>query len=1098
MKTLDEIQNDFSTFKLAFESIREEGSSKKNKFSRSFETMIEYYSKASNEEKLLIRDFLLESIPLGVSRISWFYVKTKQFKNSSPEITEVLKQIFGEQIDFRPQQSFVQFRNAFFNSKKDKNLQNFLKKYRQHKPTESTELNKYQSEIKNFLMWHGYASLWLDKISKLNDLKDLFEIFNLSPSPQRIEKIHFQELKEKITTETQTFISSSPLSLSDVAKYQGATKLLDKEYQKTFEKTFPNSTDSSAKISTDIIHPVINPSFLESQTKFMSSLVSDTARNKENQECNFQRILEGETIVKTFNLNSYTGPRILDFQRRAMIIKYAIEDWVNGLNDCPGQKLFKTQLNAYLQEYLEHLEKIGEMTANTTEDEYIQKIWLAMELIKEFISKTKEIDPVFKPYLAKDGFIKVLEDTFTASLKRENFKNIYQVELEHKVENRYSHSISIGHVIPSTMRGDIPDHILEMAKKSGNNLAEGDQIILPNFIQVRCGGHSQQEQPDFMGYRHSSFPPIQLKDQEERQKRAKQALLQMLKTMVKNRQEIINPNEQPQPITINVFSLSLLSSIIIDKYFLKNESESIQMKDVATIYEELDKKPIEIDGIKYKFNLFLMNAPLNPHGESLKKSVLTSDGRIIEKCKQQLVSTFGKDITNKLRTIGIISSFEPKNTPSRNNEEDRDIYTALFLSLNADPTEENKKIILQLILYFETFFMLEDPEIPAAEYGVRFLLLGKALGAEVDFFCKSGEDRTGRMMNLIEEMQIFKQTYGRYPKYQYDEEKKRYLFSLDDQNNMKSIANQVLKFSTSQDICDANGLGARGLQINDATLTMRLKTNEGLPVKVHDAMGKLAKGVYRDPSGKMAKRLNAIKSSKNSQQSLSNYSKDEIDSNSDTASIFSESSAEYDTRTFSESSEMLEDIRSDILKLDLTNKDNILDESELELDSETKDVILNAPLTDKEELITQLKNNILNSSSLLEIKKSLLSIIYLNKINENHNQQFLDNIIEYFQKSENLIDVLEQYAQTGEVPSYNSLIDNEAEHYQEELLENTQNTNTESITSLTPLVTDTTAHNLQTVTENTQNTNTESITSPTQSVSNTTELNLQTVTENTQ
>lgn len=211
MKTLDEIQNDFSTFKLAFESIREEGSSKKNKFSRSFETMIEYYSKASNEEKLLIRDFLLESIPLDVSRIGWFYVKTKQFKNSSPEITEVLKQIFGEQIDFRPQQSFVQFRNAFFNSKKDKNLQNFLKKYRQHKPTESTELNKYQSEIKNFLMWHGYASLWLDKISKLNDLKDLFEIFNLSPSPQRIEKIHFQELKEKITTETQTFISSSPL-----------------------------------------------------------------------------------------------------------------------------------------------------------------------------------------------------------------------------------------------------------------------------------------------------------------------------------------------------------------------------------------------------------------------------------------------------------------------------------------------------------------------------------------------------------------------------------------------------------------------------------------------------------------------------------------------------------------------------------------------------------------------------------------------------------------------------------------------------------------------------------------------------------------------
>ncbi|MCX7119859.1 MAG: hypothetical protein NTZ86_08390 [Legionellales bacterium] len=154
-----------------------------------------------------------------------------------------------------------------------------------------------------------------------------------------------------------------------------------------------------------------------------------------------------------------------------------------------------------------------------------------------------------------------------------------------------------------------------------------------------------------------------------------------------------------------------------------------------------------------------------------------------------------------------------------------------------NPKFKQKKDLLDLAeLYLQTMMMEIDRQIEPSQFGARYLLANKIMGNYVEFFCKSGEDRTGRMQNLLEELLEFYRRHQRYPQY---DVKTRQIAKIDAEEQV-TIAKYVAEFSVCRDIADQNAHGARGLQLTSGPLL-----NQGLPNLSGDTLGKLAKGVYQ-------------------------------------------------------------------------------------------------------------------------------------------------------------------------------------------------------------------------------------------------------------
>ncbi len=167
-------------------------------------------------------------------------------------------------------------------------------------------------------------------------------------------------------------------------------------------------------------------------------------------------------------------------------------------------------------------------------------------------------------------------------------------------------------------------------------------------------------------------------------------------------------------------------------------------------------------------------------------------------------------------------------------------------SSNNNSSDDNKKLQIEQ-LYYQSIAMYMDGQIEPDQFGARYLLVTQKMGHAVDFFCKSGEDRTGRMQNLLEELCEFSRKNGYFPRYDF----KSCEINKQDAFQQEEIATVVSEFSVSRDINDQNVHGARGLQITSALkvtpmkiqLGYPLKINQGLPNVSGDLMGKLAKQV---------------------------------------------------------------------------------------------------------------------------------------------------------------------------------------------------------------------------------------------------------------
>lgn len=111
------------------------------------------------------------------------------------------------------------------------------------------------------------------------------------------------------------------------------------------------------------------------------------------------------------------------------------------------------------------------------------------------------------------------------------------------------------------------------------------------------------------------------------------------------------------------------------------------------------------------------------------------------------------------------------------------------------------------------------------DFQVTYNLLQEILNQIIEFFCKSAEDRTGRVDDKMQEEMIFHHLSERFP---------------DRTVDRKPIAMAVHQFSASQNNTEENS-GARGLQIG-------AKVNEGIPATRGKLHAGLAKQVFKKAS----------------------------------------------------------------------------------------------------------------------------------------------------------------------------------------------------------------------------------------------------------
>ena len=132
------------------------------------------------------------------------------------------------------------------------------------------------------------------------------------------------------------------------------------------------------------------------------------------------------------------------------------------------------------------------------------------------------------------------------------------------------------------------------------------------------------------------------------------------------------------------------------------------------------------------------------------------------------------------------------------------------------------------------------------EFQSRYLLVSHLCGREVDYYCMSARDRTGREQQFMEEMLIFRDQFGYLPRI---ETKKSRVLSHTrvsknpaDDLDQRQIALKVHEKSTSRSISGMNNPGGRAIKVDGkyskriGPVNLKLKrsvaANTSLPVKV--------------------------------------------------------------------------------------------------------------------------------------------------------------------------------------------------------------------------------------------------------------------------
>lgn len=645
--------------------------------------------------------------------------------------------------------------------------------------------------------------------------------------------------------------------------------------------------------------------------------------------------------IRVFNKESYNGPRLEDFLKRLDAIYNTAISEIDNNDKLTNKEELKKNLTYYKELTAKKLKEECEIEAIPLQDlvkkeeEVIAKIEQAAEHLQFFIAHAL---PIVYPKSTLDEAVKLFqhaEAQWTAKQGRPDFINVYQLGQMTRISTQ---RVVGDKIIPSTKR---------------------DEGKLANFVQVSTGSVNSkgESQIDFTGYRHSSYPPIKVKDKIERRAMACEAVKDMLSELARKELEGRDPSEFGinNPLVINLSSMALLSPIKGDKSFMKEESEHRQLKESQYALMMYNQRPLEliINGKKVivKPQINLMNDPANLHGLKLKQinqslnkvwhklgvssdldETINTKGMHsfigdathhihdeIEKIKRnklldndksatEIISLYEKinkayaeskglqtaqkklnqllekdeltsaykdleekqkaylkdkssanesmyhaqvqkvrKIENKLHKAYKAVEHEREKIWLGNKQNLSELQNQLIAYLGDEKNRQKmesgegkslKKFFQFMQLYHQAEALYYSKNDQPHEFPSRYLLVNQLMGKSVDWFCKSGEDRTGRLNNFIEELCGFSAQKGYFPRYDFG--KNRIL--TEDREEQQELAKTVVEFSVSRDICDENAHGARGLQQSESGM----KVNAGLPNKSGYAIAKLAKSNLYD------------------------------------------------------------------------------------------------------------------------------------------------------------------------------------------------------------------------------------------------------------
>lgn len=280
---------------------------------------------------------------------------------------------------------------------------------------------------------------------------------------------------------------------------------------------------------------------------------------------------------------------------------------------------------------------------------------------------------------------------------------------------------------------------------------------------------------------------------------------------------------------------------------LDSEKDQQSVSKIAALWEQLSS--LQPDDSQLKNDIAKLNGELEAEYQelySLQKKIAESaedtnlsDLHAEYEAKYKLIKTKEDALT----TLYKRSFKQQKAAFKKQQAEVSKLYSEVceFIQYSNDAswagTEAGKQLkeIYQIIqLYIDCQNLYFSGKLTSKEhlheFQTRYALLNFKIERFVEAFCKSAEDRTGRLINRLEEFCAFERDFGFYPR----------LGNKKDLEKLDDIAKTVLEFSTARELAGKNVPGARGLQQSE-----KLRVNQALPVKTDKAVATTAKGIYR-------------------------------------------------------------------------------------------------------------------------------------------------------------------------------------------------------------------------------------------------------------
>ncbi len=327
--------------------------------------------------------------------------------------------------------------------------------------------------------------------------------------------------------------------------------------------------------------------------------------------------------IRVFNKNSYYGFQVEDLVERLMSVCTTI------ISQVPDNIDRREELLNWIAQYQQIIAKqIVDDSQKITEDRTTEREKNKKKSTKELISEEQFKEAVDKeiiergkvligqylvdvlhavmPGVPVEEALKIMqkaEGNVVANNGRSNFIHLYEVDSVQAIQ-RFSAAQTIGkETIPSTVR---------------------DRPQLANYMRMACGyrDESNHLHVDFVGYRHSSYPLIQIKsdnlnDKLMRREGAVTAVMEMLTELAKQKLQGKDANDYAEnPLTISLSTLALFSPLRIHT---GREGEERQLKETQLALKMLhnqtldltviiDQQPVKI---KIKPDCTLMNGPSN-------------------------------------------------------------------------------------------------------------------------------------------------------------------------------------------------------------------------------------------------------------------------------------------------------------------------------------------------------------------------------------------------------------------------------------------------------------------------------------------------------